>query len=45
MVAATKGIDHPNELGRPICGDHKHPKASDGLLGRDHRRDVGRLDD
>ena len=45
MVAATNKVDHPNELGRPICGVHKHPRASDGTLGRDHHRDVGRLDD
>ena len=45
VVAATNGVDHPNELGRPVCGDHKHLEASDGTLGRDRRHDVGRLDD
>ena len=44
-MAAKNGVNHPNELGRPVCGDNKHPRASDGTLGRDHRRDVGRLDD
>ena len=45
MVAATNGVDHPNEVGRHVCDDHKHPEASDGTLGRDQRRDVGCLDD
>ena len=44
-MAVANGVDHPNKPGRPVCGDHKHPRASDGTLGRDHRRDVGCLDD
>ena len=43
-MAAANGVDHPNKLGRPVCGDHKHPRANDGTLGRDHRCDVGCLD-
>ena len=45
VVASPNGVDHPNERGRPICGDERHPRASDGTLSRNHCRDVGRLDD
>ena len=45
VVAAADGVYHPNELDSLVYGDHKHPRANDGPLGRDHRRDVGHLDD
>ena len=45
VVAAADGFDHPNELGSPVCDDHKHARPNDGPLDPDHRRDMGRLDD
>ena len=45
MVAEANEVDDLNEMGRPVCGDYKHPGANDCPLGRDHRRDVGCLDD